>query len=62
MPGSLNMIAQDPAYPQAGTFLTNQPKALSVPLTQYRQQLHFMVEKASDGISGVCYLTKLQRK
>lgn len=62
MPGSLNMIAQDPAYPQSGTFLTNQPKALSVPLTQYRQQLHFMVEKASDGISGVCYLTKLQRK
>lgn len=53
------MIAQDPAYPQAGTFLTNQPKALSVPLAQYRQQLHFMVEKASDGISGVCYLTKL---
>jgi hypothetical protein len=59
MPGCLNMIAQDPAYPQAGTFLTNQPKALSVPLAQYRQQLHFMVEKASDGISGVCYLTKL---
>lgn len=23
MPGCLNMIAQDPAYPQAGTFLTN---------------------------------------
>lgn len=59
MPSSLNMIAQDPAYPQAGTPLTNQPKAVSVPLDQYRQQLHFMVEKASDGISGVCYLTKL---
>ena len=59
MPSSLSLVAQDPAYPQAGTLLTNQPKALSVPLAQYRRQLHFMAEEASDGISSVCYLTKL---
>lgn len=56
---TLGFVAQDAAYPQAETLRTNQLKMLSLFLAQYRHQLHFMAEKASDGISSVCYLTKL---